>query len=75
MSYTLFGKWEEPQKEEVEKPPKKLKRVDLFRLWYTSEEKAKEDIKKINETHCWFTLSKVEWQLLKQWEKEDRRNK
>ena len=75
MSYTLFGNWEKPPKEEVKKPPKKLTKVDLFRIWYTSDEKAKEDIKKMNETHCLLQMTKTEWQLFKRWEKEDRRQK
>lgn len=76
MPYTLFGNWEEPEKEEeVKEPPKKTKRMDLFREYYTSKERAKELTKEINETHCWVTPSKVERQLNKLWEKEDKKQK
>lgn len=75
MPYTLFGNWEEPPTDEAEKPERKLKKVDLCRVYYESGEKAEEDAKKINETNCLLTMSYSEWKQFKRWEKEDRRNK
>lgn len=77
MPYTLYGDWEEKPKEvkKVKEVKVKPKQTDLFKVWYTSKEKAKEDVQEMNDRQCLLTMTKTEYKMFKRWEKEERNNK